>query len=171
MTELETAIAVVGTLGGTLLGTVLGYILDQRRELMRVKRQVALGPLQDRREALKPVFDVLAEIMITFSSALTNPQENAKAFSGSVERFKIVVSRAVLWCSKDSAYPLMEAWSAAMSMSTRLTAGRTPSEEQTAKMLSDLGYAAAAVDKDLGIDLLRIQFDAIARTFRTSAKS
>jgi hypothetical protein len=97
LSELETAIAVAGTLGGTLGGLLLGYLLNERTERNRLRRETALKPLEQKIPAMLNAYNALAELTIIVIKSAVDPQSHNSTLQGSVDRFDTAILQAAIW--------------------------------------------------------------------------
>ena len=72
MTEVETLIAIGGTIAGTILGIAITHLFEQRGKAQQTRQDVAFKPSEDRHIALKTIYSSMDDCLYSFFRTITN---------------------------------------------------------------------------------------------------
>ena len=160
MSELETLIAVAGTLGGVFLGS----LLEERRENRRAARQVALRPLKDKEQALKDMYRAMADFISMASRIVRNPEIERAPLASLIDRLEESLFWAAIWLSEKNGDAIVDGLTGLIDMGRDLVKGANLTKQEKDKLWDYFAGAAKGIINDLGIEIAENQFQSITRS-------
>jgi len=153
MTEIDTLIAVMGSLSGILVG----YFLSERQARTRLARETALRTLEDKQAALKRLWDSVADYVLAVSTTPRHKPEREKVIDA-VLAVEESILRAIIWFPPET---MSEAFDALYGLDqgvTKIAKGGSLSVKEFKPAFNSI---TAIVVEGLGVKVLADQFDKI----------
>jgi hypothetical protein len=162
VTEVDTAIAVAGT----LLGIVVVHFLDQKSESRRVAREVALRPLEDKQKALKDVYRAMVDLLTETNRIIQDPGIGRTPLASRIENLESSTTWGVLWFSDKHGSKAIDPLAKMVKIARKLTAGNNLTETEKDDVFNYFIAASKAIMLDLGIPIAESQLQSITRNMR-----
>lgn len=146
LSEIETLIAVAGTLGGVFLG----YLLDERRENRRVGREVALRPLADKERALKDVYRAMTDLLMETIRIRGNPGLGRTPLQSLIDHLESSVTWGVLWFSEKNGGRIMDGVTGLLDLARKSAKGGNLTEREMDQLMDYFIAAGKGVHSGFG---------------------
>ncbi len=160
MTELETLIAVAGTLSAV----ALTRILDQRAEKQRVAREVALRPLEEKQASLYQFVQSINELCLKSFRTAVDPSRDRQLLKSLLDQLDVSFARAIIWLAKEETEQAVLSYDKIVETSTKIAKGGTVSAEELDRMLTAVVDASTTIAKELGVHLATVEYKRLIRS-------
>jgi hypothetical protein len=156
LSEVETAIAVAGTLGGSLGGLLLGYILEERIARNRLKRETALGPRLQKQKELTEAYHAMVDLGLAIHKSSKGSENRAK-IKEAFDSYDVAFVRAMLWVSSNNFDAAAKANFQIRRIAQKKLSGADLSAKDNDEFNSRLAAETVTITEELKLNLLHDQ--------------